>query len=303
MLLLHQLLPASEPKLLIVDNIGARTNNSVPLTGTGLRQDPLVGNPYPITLPLVDFAGNTATMGDDYSSTWITPNSSYMNGDDMVFEFTVTEAGHLSGTMTTVDSYLGLFILEDCPDPVLPAVVLGSATSSGTSITLNDLLLEPGTYFAIVSSWPAPQSIAFTINLSFVPSPTTTLSWYNLQWPPTANILANQNVTVYAQCYESGVTEAEGPGTGIECWIGYSSDPNATPANYTYWVPATYNFTADPNNNDEYMASLGAARIWHQAPITMPAASVVSGLAVLFLLIHLMVVAHGIGINYVSPAC
>ncbi|MCO5256200.1 MAG: fibronectin type III domain-containing protein [Lentimicrobium sp.] len=164
---------AKSASLVIVDNLGSKATNTVPLTGTGFVPPPgsTCDNPYPITLPLVDFSGNTSTMGDDYSSTWITPNSLYMNGDDMVFEFTLTEAGYLGGSMTTTDSYLGLFILEDCPDPVSPAAVLRSATSSGTSVTLTEILLQPGTYFAIVSSWPSPQSIEFILNLSFEPLP------------------------------------------------------------------------------------------------------------------------------------
>ena len=159
--------------LVIIDNLGSKATNTVPLTGTGFIPPPgsTCDNPYPIDLPLENFAGNTATMGDDYSSTWITPNSSYMNGDDMVFEFTLTEAGYLSGSMTSPDTWIGLFILEDCPDPVTPAAVIRSATSTGSSVSFTDQLMQAGTYFAIVSSFPSPQSIAFTLNLAFEPLP------------------------------------------------------------------------------------------------------------------------------------
>jgi len=87
----------------------------------------------------------------------------------------------------------------------------------------------------------------------------STLSWYNLQWPPTASIDVTQNATVYAQCWESGVTEAAGPGTGIECWIGYNTS-NSNPNTWTNWVTTTYNYGADPSNNDEYMAGLGVSQ-------------------------------------------
>ncbi|HPJ63768.1 fibronectin type III domain-containing protein, partial [Lentimicrobium sp.] len=159
--------------LVIIDNLGSKATNTVPLTGTGFTPPPgsTCDNPYPIDLPLESFAGNTATMGDDYSSTWITPNSNYMNGDDMVFEFTLTEAGYLSGSMTSPDTWIGLFILEDCPDPVTPAAVIRSATSTGSSVSFTDQLMQAGTYFAIVSSYPSPQSIAFTLNLAFEPLP------------------------------------------------------------------------------------------------------------------------------------
>lgn len=167
-------MPTSEgvknANLIIVDNLGAKTSNSVPLTGTGFERPAgsTCGNPYPVTLPLVDFAGNTDGMGDDYSSTWITPNSSYLNGDDMVFEFTLSAPGYLSGDLTSPDSWIGLFILDDCPNLATPAAVLKSATSSGSEASFTDFLLQPGTYFAIVSSFPSPQSIEFTLNLSVV---------------------------------------------------------------------------------------------------------------------------------------
>ncbi len=126
-------------------------------------------NPYFITeLPLVDFEGDTEPMGDDYTSSWITPVSSYINGNDMVFSFTLDEPGLLSGSMSSPNNWIGLFILEDCPDPVEPAQVLQAATSSGSLVDFENLPLPAGDYFAIVSSWPSPQTITFTLNLSVV---------------------------------------------------------------------------------------------------------------------------------------
>jgi hypothetical protein len=129
------------------------------------------GNPYPVTLPVVDFAGDTEPMGDDYENTWIEPNSGYITGNDMVFQFTLSEPGYLSGSLTSLQTWIGLFILEDCPDPVNPAEVLVSATTTGDSTSFTDHLIDAGTYFAIVSSFPAPQTIEFTLNLSFEPLP------------------------------------------------------------------------------------------------------------------------------------
>jgi hypothetical protein len=83
------------------------------------------------------------------------------------------------------------------------------------------------------------------------------IDWYNLQWPGSASIQINHDETIYAQCWEDGVTNLPGPGTGIECWIGYSST-NTNPNSWSLWVPAVYNL--DVGNNDEYMASLGSAQ-------------------------------------------
>ncbi len=83
------------------------------------------------------------------------------------------------------------------------------------------------------------------------------LSYYNLQWPPSGTIESWWNYTVYAQCWESGLTDSPGQGAGIECWIGYSlvdEDPNGS-ANFT-WVMANYD--SDQGNNDQYSTNLGA---------------------------------------------
>ncbi len=81
------------------------------------------------------------------------------------------------------------------------------------------------------------------------------LDWVNLQWPSTGTIALGGDYSVYAQVYESGVTNAVGQGAGISCWIGYSasnSDPSG--AGWT-WIPANYNL--DVGNNDEYGVNIG----------------------------------------------
>lgn len=156
---------------------GTANTATVELTGNGIVRPAgsTCGNPYVIaSLPLVDFSGNTDVMGDDYSSTWITPNSNYLNGNDMVFQFTLEEPGFLSASMTSPNTWIGLFILEDCPDPDNPPAVIRTATSSGSAVSFANQYMEAGTYFAIVSSYPAPQTIAFTLNLSFDPGYTVT---------------------------------------------------------------------------------------------------------------------------------
>ena len=81
------------------------------------------------------------------------------------------------------------------------------------------------------------------------------LDWYNLQWPGTADILSTENVTIYAQALEDGVTTVAGNENDIECWIGYSTE-NTDPSTWTDWVVASYN--TQSGDNYEYMADLGA---------------------------------------------
>lgn len=144
----------------------------IPVTGEGYLRPAgsTCGNPYIATLPLIDYADNTEIYGNDYLTSWVepAPSGGYLNGYDFVARFTLTEPGFLSGSVA--GSWTGLFILDGCPDPEEPAQVIAFAGSStGGSIT--DVLMEAGTYFAIVSTWPTPNFTSFTLNLSFEPLP------------------------------------------------------------------------------------------------------------------------------------
>ena len=79
----------------------------------------------------------------------------------------------------------------------------------------------------------------------------------NIQFPATGTITQGGSLTVYAQVYESGVTEAGGQGAGITAWIGTSAtNTNPNTGSWT-WTPATFNVQS--GNNDEYQAAIGAA--------------------------------------------
>ena len=145
-----------------------------PLTGKDSSDEPAGStceNPYHIDVfPLEDFEGNTDIMGDHYSSSWVEPPTAYLNGNDMVFAFTLDETTYLSGDISSSQTWFGLIILDACPDPNSPPPVLELAGSaSGNEASFENLTLEAGTYFAIVSSFPPPQTIDFTLNLQAVP--------------------------------------------------------------------------------------------------------------------------------------
>lgn len=148
-----------------------KTPHELVVTGNGYTRPAgsTCENPYFVTLPLTGFTGDTALYGNDYSSTWISPNSSYINGDDMVLQFTLAEDSAVSGVLTaTAGSWIGMFILNTPPDPTTPAPVLASATSTGTVATLAETILTAGTYYLILSTYPDPQSFQFSLDLNAV---------------------------------------------------------------------------------------------------------------------------------------
>ena len=84
------------------------------------------------------------------------------------------------------------------------------------------------------------------------------LDFANIQSPGNSSICEGQNMTVYGQVYELGLTEAAGQAANITVQIGISST-NTNPATWppSAWSSATYNPASLVNpNNDEYAGTL-----------------------------------------------
>ncbi|WP_417875745.1 GEVED domain-containing protein [Winogradskyella sediminis] len=95
--------------------------------------------------------------------------------------------------------------------------------------------------------------------LTIVTAPTDEMDFNNVQWvtdgtngsDTSLSVDAGTSITVYAQGYEAGVTDSEGAGAGVECWIAIN-DEDTDPATWdsSLWKVAT--FGSDSGNNDEY---------------------------------------------------
>ncbi len=146
--------------------------NEVALSGEGYipPQGSVCSNPLPLEFPVVDVTGNTADYGDDYGSTMISPSSSYLNGDDVVYQFTFDTDVTLDGTITaTTGSWIGAFILDEEPNADNPPTPVNQNTTSSTVITYTSVEISAGTYYLILSTYPSPQSFAYEINLTASP--------------------------------------------------------------------------------------------------------------------------------------
>lgn len=86
---------------------------------------------------------------------------------------------------------------------------------------------------------------------------TASAQWYNIQWPPTAEINEGGSFNVYAQVWIGDVTNSPGQSEGLQAWIGVSS-ANTDPSTWSEdsWSPASFN--GDNGNNDEFTASIGS---------------------------------------------
>ena len=111
--------------------------------------------------------GSTDDFDDDYSYSSCTPNANYMEGNDVVYTFTIGEDqpnGYLVGDI--FGAFAGLHITNVCPsDDMTLANCKGKAFGSmGGSFRFK---IEPGDYFAIASNWAPPQSVDYYFNLKW----------------------------------------------------------------------------------------------------------------------------------------
>lgn len=120
-------------------------------------------NPVTIgSLPYNQTGQTTFGFGDDYSSSNAC-SSSYMNGDDFVYEYTPTANETVNVTLSNTGSYVGVFITDGCPNT---GTCVDFNTNSSGNPSLTGVSLTAGnTYYIIISTWPAPQSTAFDINI------------------------------------------------------------------------------------------------------------------------------------------
>ena len=123
-------------------------------------------NPFPLTFPSTAVTGSTEYYGNYYSSTWITPQNSYLNGNETVYQFTLAESKALNGDIVTTGTGIGAFILQEEPNATNPAPVILSKTNSGTTLTYTNEVLAAGTYYLIISGNSLSQSLDYEINLT-----------------------------------------------------------------------------------------------------------------------------------------
>lgn len=144
-----------------------------------------------LTFPTIDLAGTTVGSDDNYTSL-DGCNGNYIGGDDYVYTFTTEDGGILSGTI--VGSWVGVSILDGCPDDGGSCLGQGSGSAGGA---FSDIVLEPGTYYAIVSTWPSPQSTTYTLNMDLVPlSSETDILSFNLDEQTGDALIDNENHTI-----------------------------------------------------------------------------------------------------------
>ncbi len=111
--------------------------------------------PPPLTWPYVDANQTTCGRGHSYDdATCLEPY--YDNGEDIIYEITVTEEVTVGIYLTSNTTWTGMAIGTSCPPG--PGC-LALSKSSGSDETIEGLTLATGTYYLMIDTWSSPDCI------------------------------------------------------------------------------------------------------------------------------------------------
>jgi hypothetical protein len=115
---------------------------------------------------------NTSNYADDYSGGQGTNCGSntqfYLDGDDVVYKYTATTTGFININLTpttSADIYSGIFVYGNCAD-IGSNCLAGVANGTSNIRTISQFPITNGqSYYIVIASFPAPQSIAYNLNI------------------------------------------------------------------------------------------------------------------------------------------
>ncbi|WP_299117260.1 T9SS type A sorting domain-containing protein [uncultured Winogradskyella sp.] len=113
---------------------------------------------------------NTVNYGDVYDGVPGTNCSAnnYLSGDDVVYSYTAGIDGSISIDLTAIgDTYAGIFVYADCAD-IGTTCLAGDVNANATDdLSIGDFVVTNGTtYYIVISTWTAPQSTAYTLDIT-----------------------------------------------------------------------------------------------------------------------------------------
>jgi gliding motility-associated-like protein len=129
------------------------------------------GNPILVTTPLpYTTDDNTSNYGDDYSGSpgaTCGTTSGYLGGDDVVYAYTPTADTSIDISLTGVGTYTGLFVYTDCANIGVNCETGAVNGFAGGNMLIDNYSVTSGTtYYIVISTWPTPQSTAYTLTIT-----------------------------------------------------------------------------------------------------------------------------------------
>lgn len=202
----------------------------------------LCENPIVVTLPY-ETTDNTSNYSDIYyegaaGTSGCGSTSGYLGGNDVVYAYTATLDGSINVNLATTSTYVGLFAYANCSS--IGSSCIGGAVNgfAGGPISLMEFPVVNGeTYYFVISTWPAPQTAAYTLNI--VENTCTNATATYTVVSDCANgeqFLVDVNVTDLGTASSLTISDDQGSATQSTSATGivqFGPYPNATPVIFT----------------------------------------------------------------------
>ncbi len=119
----------------------------------------------PIMVDMLPYTDQNTTCGRG-NSVDATCLGYYDGGEDIFYEFTLTEETLVRLTMETVTTWTGMLLTDVCPPDSNCIATATNVSAGGSQI---DQLLAAGTYYIMIDTWPTPTCIPdFTLTIEEV---------------------------------------------------------------------------------------------------------------------------------------
>ena len=134
-----------------------------------LCTDPIVISSLPFSV-----TDNTANYADNYDPPTATPiacgagtaGNYYLGGNDVIYSYTPTADGNINLELPSSVAWTGFFVFTSCADIGSPPYACNCSSGAGNRTITNMAVTAGTTYYIVISSWPAPQTIAYTLNVT-----------------------------------------------------------------------------------------------------------------------------------------
>src|SRR5699024_4564487 len=121
----------------------------------------IAGLPYTTDDDTINYANEySGTPGASCGTT-----ANYLNGNNVVYTYTATANTLVQINLESSASNKGVFVYDDC-DNIGSLCFIGDVESSANEdLTLDLYVVEGETYYILLSTWPAPQTMVYTLTL------------------------------------------------------------------------------------------------------------------------------------------
>ena len=241
----------------------------------------ICGNPIVVGALPYNTVDNTNLYVDDYNGSpgsGCGSTSAYLGGDDVVYAYTATADTTINFAISGAGTYSGMFLYTSCSNIGTSCVAGAINGAAGGNFDFDYNVTNGQTYFVVISTWPTPQSTAYTLDirevlcadpsglavanittttadLSWTDNNTTATSNWNLEVLLSGTTPTNMatNTTSTNSFQATGLTanmsydyyvQADCGGGALSLWVGPFTFTTACNSITTY--PSTTDFTNNP---------------------------------------------------------